>query len=243
MCFISKEMKLLAYFIFGLDFLVANQNYTQNSKFKLLEIQYSTARWTGIAVSDKGRIFVNFPRWSVIPFSVTEIIDSQLVPYPDEDWNNWKESAPPKNHFVCVQSVYIDKDNILWILDPASIRGNIVEGGAKLLKVDLNTDSIMHVIYFDASVATVQSYLNDIRVDTKRETAYITESGLGAINVVDLSTGTSRIVLENHYSVKAEHIQLEINEQKIEFPVHSDGVALSNDHLYLYYKALTGNNL
>jgi len=236
-------MKLLANLIIGLFFLVASQNCAQKSKFKLLEIQYSTAKWTGVAVSNKGRIFVNFPRWSAIPFSVAEIKDSQLVPYPDEEWNNWKEYATPNNHFVCVQSVYVDKDNFLWILDPASINGSVVEVGVKLLKIDLQTDSVIQVIYFDESVAPAQSYLNDIRVDTKRNIAYLTESGLGAIIVVDLSTGTSRRVLENHYSVKAEDIQLEINEQKIDFPVHSDGVALSNDRSFLYYKALTGNNL
>ena len=223
--------------------LFAVQIPAQKSSSKLSEIHYSTLRWTGVAVSNTGRIFVNFPRWSQIPFSVAEIVDSQLVPYPNVEWNTWDESTNPENHFICVQSVYIDKDNFLWILDPSSINGNVVEGGAKLLKVDLHTDSIMQVIYFDENSAPAQSYLNDIRVDTKRNIAYLTESGLGSITVVDLSTGNSRRLLENHYSVKAENIQLEINGQKIDFPVHSDGLALSNDCQYLYYKALTGNNL
>jgi sugar lactone lactonase YvrE len=223
--------------------LFAVQIPAQKSSFKLSEIHYSTLRWTGVAVSNTGRIFVNFPRWSHIPFSVAEIVDSQLIPYPDDEWNSWNEFATPENHFVCVQSVYVDKENYLWILDPASINGSVVKGGSKLLKIDLQMDSVIQVIYFDEKVVPVQSYLNDVRVDNEKNVAYLTESGLGSIIVVDLLTGNSRRLLEDHYSVKAENIKLEINGQIVDFPVHSDGLALSNDCQYLYYKALTGNNL
>ena len=215
----------------------------QSYNFQMAEVHYSSPKWTGVAVSNTGRIFVNLPRWSLIPFSVTEIVDSQLVPYPDTEWNTWGGSTPPENHFVCVQSVYIDKENYLWILDPASINGSVVAGGAKLLKIDLQADSIVQIIYFNNSIAPSQSYLNDIRVDTEENVAYITESGLGALIVVDLLTEQSRRLLQNHYSVKAENIQLVINGQTVNFIVHSDGLALSNDRTYLYYKALTGYNL
>lgn len=217
--------------------------YCQGNTFELNEISYSELRWTGIAVSDEGRMFVNFPRWSTIPFSVAEIVDSQLVPYPDEEWNNWGTSTPPHNHFVCVQSVYIDKENYLWILDPASVGSTVIQGGAKLLKIDLSTDSIIQTIYFDDEIAPGQSYLNDIRVDTEEHYAYITDSGLGAIIVVDLISGESRRLLASHHSTKAENISLIINGQTINFVVHSDGLALTNDRDYLYYKALTGRNL
>ena len=145
--------------------------YCQGNTFNLNEIAYSDFRWTGVAVSNEGRKFVNFPRWSTIPFSVAEIVDSQLVPYPNEEWNNWGSSTPPHNHFVCVQSVYIDKENYLWVLDPASLGGNVVQGGAKLLKIDLHTDSIIQTIYFDDEIAPTQSYLNDIRVDIEEHYA------------------------------------------------------------------------
>jgi sugar lactone lactonase YvrE len=222
---------------FGLNY------YCQGITFELNEIAYSDFRWTGVAVSNEGRIFVNFPRWSAIPFSVAEIVDSQLVPYPNDEWNNWGTSTPPNNHFICVQSVYIDKENYLWILDPASIGGSVVQGGAKLLKIDLYTDTIIQTIFFDDEIAPVQSYLNDIRVDTEEDYAYITDSGIGAIIVVDLNIGESRRLLESHFSTKAENISLTINGQTINFVVHSDGLALTNDRSYLYYKALTGRNL
>lgn len=223
--------------------IAAFQCPAQNYTFQLSEVHYSAPRWTGVAVSGEGRIFVNFPRWSSIPFSVAEIVDSQLVPYPNTEWNTWGGTTPPENHFVCVQSVYIDKENFLWILDPASINGSVVAGGAKLLKIDLQADSIIQIIYFNNTIAPGQSYLNDIRVDTEEDVGYITESGIGALVVIDLTTGNSRRLLQDHYSVKAENIQLIINGQIVNFVVHSDGLALSNDRSYLYYKALTGYNL
>lgn len=238
-----KNYSSILMFSFALILIVYNPVFSQNLSFELEEVHYSQPKWTGIAVSNDGRMFVNFPRWSSIPFSVAEIVDSQLVEYPNEEWNNWGGSTPPENHFVCVQSVYIDKENILWILDPASLGGSVVEGGAKLLKVDLNADSILKIIYFDESVAPAGSYLNDIRVDTELDYAYITESGEGAIIVVDLANRMSRRLLDNHHSTKAEFTTLVINGNTVNFEIHADGLALSNDRNYLYYKALTADTL
>ena len=242
---VKLDTLLYKYFLFCLFIIVlANgTDYAQANNFKLEEVQYSESRWTGVAVSNTGRIFVNFPRWSPIPFSVAEIVNGQLVPYPNADWNSWDETSSPENHFICVQSVYIDKGNYLWILDAASYKGKVVDNGAKLLKIDLRTNSIVQIVYFDKNIAPAKSYLNDVRIDTKDKIAYLTDSGLGAIIVVDLSSGKSRRLLDNHYSVKAESIKLKIDGREVDFPVNSDGLALSKDRSYLYYKALTGNNL
>ncbi|MFC2103382.1 L-dopachrome tautomerase-related protein [Bacteroidota bacterium] len=223
--------------------LLSGPAFAQNYNFSMEEVHNSQTKWTGIAVSNSGRMFVNFPRWSTIPFSVAEIVDGQLIEYPNARWNTWGSSTPPANHFVCVQSVYIDDENFLWILDPASLNGIVIEGGAKLLKIDLESDSVIQKIYFDELTAPPESYLNDIRVDTEKKYAYITESGLGAIIVVDLLNGESRRLLDNHYSTKAEFTTLEINGNTITFVIHADGLALNNDRNYLYYKALTGNSL
>ena len=235
--------KLIVSFLFTLLLSTNNIHYCQSDDFQLNEIAYSEFKWTGVAVSQEGRIFVNFPRWSTIPFSVCELVDSQLVKYPNDEWNTWNVSTPPENHFVCVQSVYIDDEDFLWILDPASIGGNVVEGGAKLLKVDLATDSIIQIIYFDSSIASGVSYPNDVRIDTDKDFAYITDSGVGAIIVVNLVSGSCRKLLDFHHSTKAEFTTLVINGQTINFEIHSDGLALSNDRHYLYYKALTANSL
>jgi sugar lactone lactonase YvrE len=207
------------------------------SEITLIEVARSERLWTGMAVSEDGRVFVNYPRWSDdVPFSVGEIVASgEVVPFPDELWNAWDGESQPGDHLVCVQSVYIDSDGFLWVLDAASayLRG-VVPGGAKLLKVD--------------SIAPPASYLNDVRIDTKKRVAYVTDSGLGGLILVDLDTGTSRRRLGDHHSTKSEELVLTIGGRQWlvngQGPqVHSDGLALDKDGHYLYYQALTGRTL
>lgn len=214
--------------------------------YNLVEIAHSDKLWTGVAVSEEGRVFVNYPRWSPeVEISVAEINHSgEPIPYPDKKWNSWNLNTPADDHFVCIQSVYIDNDNHLWILDPANpfLQG-VINGGPKLLKIDLHTDLIIQEIYFDSTIAPQGSYLNDIRVDTKRGYAYITDSGIGAIIVADLQRGKNRRYLYTHYSTKAEDITLIIEGRELKLKVHSDGLALDTEGEYLYYQALTGRRL
>jgi len=108
---------------------------------------------------------------------------------------------------------------------------------------------VIQKIYFDSTIAPTNSYLNDVRVDTKKKLAYITDSGLGALIIVDLTSGKSRRLLENHPSTKAENITLTIDGQPWLRPdgssprVHSDGIALDPAGEYVYYQALTGRTL
>ncbi|UCH11175.1 MAG: hypothetical protein JSU61_04610 [Fidelibacterota bacterium] len=218
----------------------------------LTEVATSESLWTGVAVSEEGRIFVNYPRWfESVTVSVAELLPSgETVPYPDETWNSWNPDLPFREQFVCVQSVVVDKNDNLWILDPAPAwltRG--APGGPKLLKVDLTTDQVIQIIHFDAHIAPPGSYLNDVRVDNRRNWAYLTDSGLGAIVAVDLSTRQARRVLANHPSTKAEDVVLVIEGQEYlsgdgsRPQIHSDGIALDAHGRYLYYQALTGHSL
>jgi sugar lactone lactonase YvrE len=221
------------------------------TKADLIEIAESGSLWTGVAVSSKGRIFVCFPRWADdVEVSVGEVTGSgRIVPFPDDEWNAWTVSDAPGDRFVCVQSVHIDKQDRLWILDPASPGfGGVVPGGAKLIEVDIEKGWVVRKVIFDEKVAPAASYLNDVRVDTGREVAYVTDSGLGALIVVDLKTGKARRVLEGHHSTKSEDIALKIGGREWrmggEVPqVHADGVALDGKGEFLYYHALTGRTL
>jgi sugar lactone lactonase YvrE len=204
---------------------------------------------TGVAISKSGRVFVNFPNWSDDhTLSVAEVIDGTPKPFPNDEWN--KQGAA-ESHFVCVQSVYVDADDNLWILDPAAPKmQEITKGGPKLIKVDLKTNQVAQSIPFGEDIAPKKSYLNDVRVDPKAGVAFITDSGLGAIVVVDLKTGKARRLLENHKSVKAEpKTKLlidgrELLDQKKSAPqISSDGIALDVKYDYLYFHALTGRTL
>lgn len=208
-------------------------------------IAESDKLWTGVAISKEKRIFVNFPRWDMnVEVSVGEIINGEVIPYPTKESNNWTLDISSENTFICVQSVYIDDENYLWILDPANpyFQG-VIDLTAKLHKVDLNNDQIVETFHFDSTVIYKNSYLNDIRIDTDRQIAYITDSGIGSIIVTNLITGESKRLLEGDPSVTAHFEHLTFGENRIPVKVDVDGLALSNDKSYLYYIPLTSHTL
>jgi sugar lactone lactonase YvrE len=204
---------------------------------------------TGVAVSRSGRVFVCFPDWSDNHgISVAEVIDGKPKPFPNDEWNR---SGVPRDHFVCVQSVYVDESDSLWVLDPAAPKmREIVKGGPKLVKIDLVKNQVVQTIAFGEDVAPKKSYLNDVRLDTKTQTAYITDSGLGAIVTLDLRSGKARRVLDDDHSTKAEKdFQLQVNGRQLlgengkPPQINSDGIAFDPLNGYLYFHALTANTL
>ena len=221
----------------------------------LEEVASSPDQWTGVTASQENRIFLNYPNWSAasIPSVVELGSNNQLTPYPNETWNTWDSTLAPQDHFVCVQSVFVDDDNYLWVLDPANPQRNgqylgVVDGGAKLVKIDLATNQVIDKIIFSAPAITPNSYLNDVRIDTQEQYAYITDSNDGAIVVVNLATQEARRLLDDHFSTEPEH-PLVIDGEVWKTPqgevalVASDGIALSTTRDTLYYHALTGSSL
>lgn len=213
---------------------------------------------TGVTVSADGRIFVNFPRWTEdAPVSVAELRQGgQIKPYPDEQWNSWRNATKnlvsAGDHFVCVQSVVADAHGNLWVVDAAApATASVVQGGPKLVRIDLKTNSVAQVIHFDEKVAPQGSYLNDVRFSNDGRHAYLTDSGAkGALVVVDIKEGKARRVLDGHPSTQAEKdVVVKIDGQAlrrldgrgVEFA--ADSIALSPDGRTLYWKALTGKTL
>ncbi|HNX22237.1 MAG TPA: L-dopachrome tautomerase-related protein [Bacteroidales bacterium] len=236
-----KNFKLLC--LCFVVFSTTLMSFGRDQNYYLGDVQQSQLKWTGVAVSSSNRIFASYPRGNYIPFSVGEIVEGEVIPYPNGDWNNWSLTATPNNHFIYIQSIYMDKLDNLWILDAGCFFGDLIPCGAKLVKVDLETDSIVQVIYFNAPVVRDSCFLSDVRVDTDRGYAYITDSGLGAIIVVNLATGESRRLLEGNVSVLSEDIMLTVNGQVINWKYHVNGLALTQNGDYLYYKALSSYSL
>lgn len=209
---------------------------TTSKKSEIEVIASSENQWTGIAVSKEGRIFVNFPTWSDnVPIKVAEIVDGQVMTYPDKIWNN---------RFVAVQSVVIDKKNRLWVLDTNNPRFHGVKDGSPMLySFDLSQNKLIKAYRFAPSIYKNASYFNDVRIDTKREIAYMTDSGDGAIIMLNLVSGESTRFLDNHKSTESEVDHLICDGVRWQNSVHADGIGLSPDTNYLYYAALTGHTL
>lgn len=224
---------------------------------ELSEVATFDHQVTGVTVSEGGRIFVNFPRWTEdAPISVAEVVDGEVRPYPNEEWNAWrnarKNEVSPEDHWVCVQSVVADGRGSLWVLDPAAPASSfIVPGGPKLVRIDLETNKVAQTIAFDTTVAPQGSYLNDVRFSPDGSHAYITDAGpIGALVIVDLESGTARRVLESHPTTKADpDVVVEHHGQPVRRPdgrgveFSADSLALSEGGETLYWKPLTGETL
>lgn len=203
---------------------------------------------TGLTMSEDGRLFACFPRWrDRVTNSVVEVLrDGSYQPYPNDSWNHW-QGYPQEHKFTCVQSI-VTYGSSLFVLDPASPMMRGVLGNPALYEFDLITDKLKNTWIFDRKVAPQDSYLNDMRLDDELEKMYITESGAGAIIVLDLPTGVATRLLDTHPSTKAEDVYLTIEGKKWlkdgkQPQMHADGIALSTDKEYLYFHALTGYQL
>jgi sugar lactone lactonase YvrE len=212
---------------------------------------------TGVSVSETGRIFVNFPRWTEdTAVSVAELKDGQATPYPDPEWNAWrnakKDEITPDDHWVCVQSVVADQRGSLWVLDPAApAQAHVVSKGPKLVRIDLASDKVAQTIAFDEDTAPQGSYLNDVRFSNDGKHAFITDSGVqGALVVVDIAAGKAKRVLDGHPSTQMKKglnvtadgkVLRRPDGRGVEFS--ADGIELSSDGKYLYWQAIKGDVL
>jgi sugar lactone lactonase YvrE len=221
----------------------------------LEEVGQSPRQWTGIAVLPGPKIFVNFPRWSGdVGVSVAELLPYGSVrPFPNWSWNEWNGGAQGlASRFVCVQSVVADKDGYhLWVLDSGNpCFTGVIPGAARLLKFDTRKGQLVLEIPYKKPDICHHSYLNDVRIDTTHDMAYLTDSEEGAIIVTPLGGGNSRRLLDGDPSVESEGIDVVIDGVPwrpkpcgVRRRVHADGIALSPDDTTLYFHALTGRTL
>ncbi|MEH3039229.1 MAG: L-dopachrome tautomerase-related protein [Sphingomonas paucimobilis] len=232
--------------------------HAQGRSAQLTQVAQFDHQATGVAVTEDGRRFVNFPRWTDdAPISVAEVMkDGSLRPYPDAKWNSWRNARanelPVGDYFVCVQSVVPDGHGNLWVLDPGA-PGNekILEGAPKLVRINLASNTVTKTILVPGDVALQGTYLNDIRFSPDGKTGYITDSGTrGAIIVVDLESGKSHRALDGHASTQIDKtVKVTLDGKPLVRPdgrqpaFAADGIAISKDGKTLYYQALTGKTL
>jgi sugar lactone lactonase YvrE len=220
-----------------------------------------TFQLTGVAITPENRLFTNYPLWSnTYKYAVIEVggesnnhktepIRVDKLPYPNLYMNSWQPGENGKDKWLCVQAVYADDDNHLWVVDPASPKmEGVYQNSHKLVRINLANNAIEQTYFFEG-VAGAGSYINDVRVDNQRQYAYLTNSSEGGIVVVNLATGKAKQVLQDHYSTKSDpdfkfiidgH-ELMKNGKPVK--IHSDGIALSPDGDWLYYKPLTDDKL
>lgn len=213
----------------------------------------------GVTVSQPvgklSRIFVTFPKNPTdYDYGLVEMVTGgagpgQRRPYPNAAWNQW-DSLKPQDRFINVQAVIADQDNALWVLDPANPAGQpTIPEGVKLVKINLATNQVERIYRFE-DLHRERTALNDVRVDTRRQVAYLSDPKRAAIVVLDLKTGRSRTVLEGDKSTKADPAfkltidgRVVADEQGQPFSSNVNGLALTDDFRYLYFRPITQTKL
>ncbi len=208
----------------------------------------------GVAVSQKPaippRIFITFPKTAgPYQYGLAEIVHGKRQPYPNTEWNRW-DSLKPQDHFINVQALLVDDQNSLWVLDPANAGdAPAIVAGIKLLKINLSTNQVERIYRFE-DLPRERTALNDVRVDTRRQIAYLSDPGRATIVVLDLKSGKSRNLLQQDASTKADPaFVLKIDGRAVRdksgnpFRSNVNGIALTADGRYLYYRPITQTKL
>jgi sugar lactone lactonase YvrE len=211
---------------------------------------FDTFKLVGIGVSHEGRIFASAPAaQSGDRLVEVNAQNGAVTPYPDQAWNT--AGTDTEHEWAVPQAMWVDKADHLWVLDS----GRAVLAGAgpgakpKLVEFDLGSNRVIRSYGFDGTVAPTDS-LNDVRIDLVHGYAYLTNVGnRGSLVVLNLETGKSRQTLVGDRSTFADPRQhLMIGDQPAQTKdgkqvvIHADGIALSPDANWLYYRPLTDHN-
>lgn len=208
----------------------------------------------GLSVDAENRVFVSFPNGDGDGNLSLAVIDQegQLAAYPDSNWNT---PGAYDSHFLRVQDLFVDADDNLWVLDskPGSAGNIFGDGGAvsgqfKLVKIDARSDEVEKVYFFDDLDKSVAA-LNDVRIDVEKNLAYFSDPGQAAIVVLDLESGATRTLLAHSpYTMAANRAlcydEVEMRNQDGQpFSSHVNGIALTHDFKYFYFKPINHDNL
>ncbi|WP_156309481.1 SMP-30/gluconolactonase/LRE family protein [Sphingobacterium endophyticum] len=211
----------------------------------------------GVSVSSDNRVFVSFPKKDPYLFGLTEIVNGERVGFPNKDWN--AEEGDYKTHFLNVQDIYVDTQDQLWVLDSkpapsgsifgASGSAEKHEGQFKLVQIDLKDNQVKKLFTFH-DLDKSKSGLNDVRVDTDKQLAYLSDPGQASIIVLDLKTGKTRKVLSNtKFTLAKKDIVLKYNDHEMRdkdgnpFKSNVNGIALTKDNKWFYFKPINDLNL
>ncbi|MBX3218077.1 MAG: hypothetical protein KF850_39085 [Labilithrix sp.] len=217
---------------------------------------------SGVTVTRNDRVLLSFPRLGdPVRFTLAELKDGHLVPFPSEQLNHWPGGLPVDEALISVENVVMGPNNRVWVVDTGNPKlEGVLPGAAKLVALDPVDGAVLERIPLPPSVALPSSYLSDVRLDLRRGKAGIalvtdsSPSGPNAIIVVDLATGRSWRRLNDHPSTKADPSFVpfvEARELSVRRPgkprerlsVGVDGLALSPDGTRLYYCPLASRRL
>lgn len=213
---------------------------------RLEQVATSPRVWNGITVSHDNRLFASLTQSEGAGLQLAEVINNQLKAFPDDSWNQWNANDP-EHHFYHVNALRIGPDGDLWVMDSGNkgigTGDQAVAGGAKLVHISLATSKVVNSYVFKAPTLQPTSYLDDVRFNG--DFAYITDPGAVGLVVLNLKSGKSWRVLDNH-PLSIDHQPIYADGKKLilrdgrEKRVGLDQLEVSPDGKWLYYQAIPG---
>jgi len=213
---------------------------------RLEQVATSPRVWNGITVSHDNRLFASLTQSEGAGLQLAEVINNQLKAYPNAAWNQW-DAQDPEHHFYHVNALRIGPDGDLWVMDSGNkgigTGDKAVAGGAKLVRINLASGEVVQNYVIKAPTLQPTSYLDDVRFNS--DFAYITDPGAVGLVVLNLKSGKSWRVLDNH-PLSVDHQPIYADGKKLilrdgrEKRVGLDQLEVSPDGKWLYYQAIPG---
>lgn len=198
-----------------------------------------------VAVSRTGRVFFNYhylgSDGDAEGNTVFELVDGVAQPYPDRAF---------QDVFQTTLGMLIDRQNRLWIIDPAAIDGS---RNTALYAFDLATDELVFSFTFPDNDA---DFAQDVQVTADGRYVIAADTGLFGfippkLLVLDTETLDVRVVLEGHESVTTQPWRIRRQDGSgvsvfwglIDWQAGVDGITISPDGQWLSYGAINHDTL
>lgn len=202
----------------------------------------------------KEKIYIAIPRIREgipITFGYISIYDSKINPLitPFPNWN--RNELNNCSNLQSVQSMEIDNNGIIWILDGLRIN-NLTSCPPKLILLDLNKGGRTVVVYeFPEHICLNNGgFLNDIVLDNSDGGfAYITDNSPidPGLIIFSLKNKNSWKIRDQSMFPEVNTSSFEVDNEKFENLAPIDGIGLSpislNNSRSVYYCSLAGLNL
>lgn len=168
------------------------------------------------AVAKDGTLYITMHPMDGANVSVMKINkDGIHQPFPNPQW-----ASNPKNGIGIANAIGIQatKDNKLYVLDWGNENNQ-----AKIVAWDLTTNQLDRLYYLPNFVQRNNSFLQDFAIDQERQMIYIADMGRAdlvgaqspAIIVLNLETGQTKRVLENHASFLPNGEGIVVDDKKL----------------------------
>lgn len=160
-------------------------------------MQSSSQIWDAVLPLPDGRMLLEAPAWvgNTGPQLFVRDTNGQLAAWPNAAWNAPEGDA--QTRFVALGGLTRTADGHIWVLDSGvTNRKSPPVAAPKLVEIDPGTNTVLRTVPVQASALRPGSILSGIAVHGT--TAYVPDSGVAGLLVIDIATATARRFLDHH---------------------------------------------